>query len=278
MSVQSRQDGKILVGSHDAKPIVSIVGRAYGLDWIGSERIVYSSMAGDNLNISSIGADGFNKAQLTLDGCDYTPATTSDGQLIVFASYRTGGLNIWRMNAADGGDLRQLTFTDGNSYPSLSRDGKWVVYDNQSSSAFTVWKVPIDGGDPVQLTDKYTRMPAMSPDSQFMACRYLVEGGARAIGIFSFAGGAPSEPLPIRVMEWQRIQWNPDGRALTYVATDNGVSNIWSYDLATKSTKRLTDFKTTEQIFAYAWSPDFKQLASLRGTESRDVTLISNQK
>ena len=32
-----------------------------------------------------------------------------------------------------------------------------------------------------------------------------------------------------------------------------------------------------DQIFAYAWSPDFKQLACLRGTEVRDVTLIINQ-
>jgi serine/threonine protein kinase/Tol biopolymer transport system component len=278
VSVQSRQDGKIWVGPHDAKAIVPIVGRAYGLDWMSSGKIAFSSMAGNNLNISSIDADGSDQAQLTLNGCDYTPATTRDGRFVVFASYRSGSLNIWRMNAVDGGDPRQLTFSDGNSYPSCSPDGKWVVYDNQIGTTFTVWKVPMDGGEPVQLTDKYTRMPVVSPDGQFMACRYLVEGGSREIAIFRFDGGAPVERLPIPVMDWQRIQWEPDGRALTYVDTANGVANIWSYDLAGRSKKQLTDFKTTEQIFAYAWSPDFHQLAALRGTESRDVTLISNQK
>ena len=275
VSVQSRQNGKIWVAPHDAKAVFPIVGRAYGLDWLSGGKIVFSSMAGNYLNISSIDADGSDKVQLTLNGCDYTPATTPDGRFIVFASYRNGSLNIWRMNAADGGDPRQLTNSDGNSYPSCSPDGKWVVYDNQIGSTFTVWKVPIEGGDPVQLTDKYTRMPIVSPDGQFMACRYLVEGGSREIAIFRFDGGAPIERLPIPVMEWQRIQWKPDGRALTYVDTVNGVSNIWSYDLADRSKKQLTDFKTTEQIFAYSWSPDFKQLACLRGTETRDVTLIS---
>jgi eukaryotic-like serine/threonine-protein kinase len=278
VSVQSRQDGKIWVGPHDARAIVPIVGRAYGLDWMSSGKIVFSSMAGNNLNISSIDADGSDQAQLTVNGCDYTPATTHDGRFIVFASYRGGGLNIWRMNAVDGGNPKQLTFSDGNSYPSCSPDGKWVFYDNQSNGTFTVWKVPIDGGEAQQLTDKYTRMPVVSPDGQFMACRYLVEGGSREIAIFRSDGGAPIERLPITFMEWQRIQWKPDGRALTYVDTTDGVANIWSYDLAARSKKRLTDFKTTEQIFAYAWSPDFNQLASLRGTESRDVTLISNQK
>jgi len=183
------------------------------------------------------------------------------------------------MNATDGSELKQLTFSDGNSYPSCSPDGKWVFYDNQSGPVtFTVWRVPIDGGEAQQLTDKYTRMPIVSPDGQFMACRYLEERGSREIAIFRSDGGAPVERTPIPVMEWQHVQWKPDGRALTYVATAGGVSNIWSYDLANRSEKQLTDFKSTDQIFAYAWSPDFKQLACLRGTEIRDVTLITNQK
>jgi Tol biopolymer transport system component len=180
------------------------------------------------------------------------------------------------MNAADGSEPKQLTFSDGNSYPSFSPDGQWVLYDNQSDTTFTVWKVPIDGGTPVQLTNEYTRMPVVSPDGQFMACRYLVEGGSREIAIFPFAGGPPIERLAIPVMDWQKVQWMPGGRALTYIDAAKGVSNIWRYDLSMQTSRQLTDFKT-DRIFGYAWSPDFKQLACLRGTESRDVTVINNQ-
>ncbi len=119
-------------------------------------------------------------------------------------------------------------------------------------------------------------MPAASPDGQFIACRYLTEGSSREIAIFPFAGGAPIERLPIPVMDWQKVQWMPEGRALTYIDAAKGVSNIWRYDLASRRSRQLTDFKT-DRIFAYAWSPDFKWIACLRGTESRDVTLINNQ-
>lgn len=282
VSIQSRQEGKLWVTSEgnvqQSRAIASTVGRVYGLSWLSNGRIVFSSMVGNNLNISAIDADGSNQTQLTVNaGDNYTPTTSPDGRFIVFASNRTGSLNIWRMNAGDGGDAKQLTFSDGNSYPSCSPDGKWVVYDNQSNPTFTVWKVPMDGGAAVRLTDQYTRMPIVSPDGQFIAARHLVEGSAREIAIYPFDGGSPIQRLPISVMDWQRVEWTPDGRALTYIDTVKGVSNIWSYELSSRSSKQLTDF-TTDQIFAYGWSRDHKQLACLRGSEPRDVTIISNGK
>jgi serine/threonine protein kinase len=281
VSVQRHRVGKVFVAPDGdalrAKPITSTVDRAYGLDWTSKDKIVLSSMAVDNLDLSLVDADGSQKTLVTSNtGDNYTPATSRDGKYIVFASNRLGSLNIWRINAEDGSDPIQLTFSDGNSYPSVSPDGQWVFYDNQNDSTFTVWKVPIDGGAAVQLTDQYTRMPIVSPDGQRFACRYLVEGGSREIAIFPITGGNPIERLPIRVMDWQRIQWTANGRALTYVDRVNGISNIWSYDLASGLAKQLTDFRTDETTFAYAWSPDYKKLACLRGTNIRDVMLFSH--
>ena len=182
------------------------------------------------------------------------------------------------MNADDGSDARQLTFSDGNSYPAFSPDGQWVaydIYDNRNEGAWAAWKVPVDGGTPVHLADR-ARMPVVSPDNQFIACRTYPEGRSPEIGILSVGGGSLIKRLPIPIRDWQRVQWTPDGHALTYIDIADGVSNIWSYDLADGSRKQLTDFKS-DQIFAYAWSPDFKQLACLRGTEVRDVTMITNQ-
>jgi serine/threonine protein kinase/dipeptidyl aminopeptidase/acylaminoacyl peptidase len=283
-SVQRHRVGKVFVAPDGdalrAKAITSTVARVYGLDWTTKDKIVLSSMAGDDLNLSLLDADGSQEAQVTANtGDNYTPATSRDGKYIVFASNRTGSLNIWRINAADGSDPKQLTFSDANSYPSVSPDGQWVFYDNQNDSTFTVWKVPIDGGAAVQLTDQYTRMPIVSPNGQLFACRYLVEGGSREIAIFPVSGGSnPIERLPIRVLDWQRIQWTADGRALTYIDTVKGISNIWRYDLTSRLPKQLTDFKTDETTFAYSWSPDYKQLACHRGTNIRDVIIFSHQR
>jgi Tol biopolymer transport system component len=281
VSVQSRENSQIWVSpdgdvSH-AKPMAWSVGLAYGLAWSGKGKIVFSSMAGNNLNLWQIDTDGSNQIQLTVNaGDNYHPATTPDGRFIVFASNRSGSFNIWRMNADDGGDLRQLTFSDGNFYPSCSPDSQWVAYDNQSNSTLTVWKVPIEGGVPVKLSDNYARMPVFSPDNQFIACRYYVEPGVLGIAILPVQGGSPLKLLRIPIIDWQRVQWSLNAQALSYIKNTNGVSNIWSYEVDTGSTKQLTDFQS-DLVFSYAWSPDNKQLACQRGANVNDVTIINYQ-
>jgi len=259
-----------------AKQIAPIVGITYGVDWSTSNKIVISSMAKSNLHISSIDSDGLNRAELATAGNNGMPSVSPDGRLIVFASNRTGSLNIWRMNANDGSDPRQLTFSDGNSYPAFSADGKWVVYDNASDGGWTARKVAVEGGNPIPLADD-ARMPVVSPDNQFVAYRHYPEGRAPEIAIMPFQGGAPFRRLAIPIRDWQRLQWTPDSRALTYIDIVDGVSNIWRYDLASNSKQQLTTFKSDE-IFAYAWSPDSKQLACERGITISDVTIISSQK
>jgi Tol biopolymer transport system component len=259
-----------------ATSIFSGVGIGYGLNWTGNGKIVFSSMTRDTLNISMINPDGSNRTQLTdRAGDNYTPAGSPDGRFIVFSSNRTGTMNIWRMNADDGSDLRQLTFSDGNSYPSCSNES--VFYDNQSGSTITVWRVPIEGGEPEQLTVDYARMPVVSPDNRFIAVRSEAQAGRRVIAILPLQGAAPTRMVQIPIRDWQRVQWIADGHALYYVDVENGVSNIWSCDLGTGNLRKITDFKS-DQIYAYAWSSDFRQLACERGSSVADVMLISIRK
>jgi serine/threonine protein kinase/Tol biopolymer transport system component len=262
--------------SQKATAIASGVGLHYGLSWTSKGRIVFSSMGQDRLNISRIDADGSNPVQLTVNaGDNYTPAASSDGRYIVFASNRNGPFNIWRMNADDGSDPTQLTFSDGNFYPSCSPDNKWVAYDNQVKSTLSVWKVPLEGGEPVRVGERY-RMPVFSPDNQFLACRTDLESRSRNVAIFSTQGGRPLRHVPIPIQEWQRVQWLANGRELSYVKNVDGYSNIWTYDLDTGASKQLTNFNS-DLIYAYAWSPDYKQVACQRGTKISDVTMISER-
>jgi len=250
------------------------VGTNYGLCWTSTGKIVFSSVVGDQLNISRMDPDGSNRVSLTNVGDNYLPACSADGRFIVFASNRNGPFNIWRMNADDGSDLKQLTFSDGNFYPSISPDNEWVAYDNVASSGVSVWKIPMNGGEPIKVTEKY-RMPAFSPDSQAIACRYNLESGTRDVAIFSAQGGQPLNRFEVPNQEWQRVQWI-NNRELSYIADTNGYANIWSYNLDTGRSKQLTNFNS-DRIYAYAWSPDFKQIACQRGTNVSDVTMISER-
>ncbi len=256
--------------------ITSGGGLYYGVAWTSRGKIVYSSMTQDRLNISRINPDGSDPVQLTINaGDNYTPTVTADGRYVVFATDRNGPFNIWRMNADDGSEPVQLTFTDGNFYPSCSPDNQWVAFDNQIDTKVSVWKVPLQGGEAVKLSEGY-RMPVFSPDSQLIACRFDEDSDTYDVAIFPAQGGEPLQHFKVPKQEWQSVRWYLDSRHVTFVRNDNGYSNIWSYDLDTGAVKQLTNFNS-DQIYAYAWSPDYKQVACQRGTKISDVTIITER-
>jgi Tol biopolymer transport system component len=203
-------------------------------------------------------------------GDNYAPWASTDGRFVVFSSNRNGKSNIWRRNTEDG-DLKQLTFTDGNHYPSISPDNQWVAYDNQENGKLVLWKVPLQGGEPKKIGERY-RMPVYSPNGQFIAARYDNESGSSGLAIFSADGGEPLRHVPLPAFDWQRVYWLSNS-SVSYVDKVNGYANLWSYDLDTGAKKQLTNFNR-KQIFAYAWSPDYKMLACQVGTRTKNVVKI----
>ncbi len=180
----------------------------------------------------------------------------------------------------DGSNLKQQTEGPGDNYPQSSPDGRWVVFHSLASGAFSVWKVSIDGGEPVRLTERFTLNPTVSPDGSLIACFYREDqpNAPFKVAIIPFAGGDPVEVLDLprpSFTGFAGLRWTADGRALTYIDTINGVSNIWSLPLDGGKPVQLTDFKA-DQIFWFDFSRDGKQLALSRGTQTSDVILIKD--
>ena len=256
----------------------------YDLSWTPDGKIVYESTASGNEDIWIMNQDGSNQKQLTANaGINLFPSVSGDGRYIVFASTRAGGnTNIWRMDI-DGSNPQQLTHGSIDNFPHCSPDGQWVVYMSNVSGMRTLWKISINGGEPVQLTDKLSSRPIVSPDGKLIACYYLDEQPNSLLKIVAipFAGGQPTKVFDIPVAALTAIpdplRWTPDGRALTYLTTRGGISNIWSQPVDGGAPKQLTDFKS-DRMFAFDWSRDGKQLACARGVETSDVVLISNAK
>jgi eukaryotic-like serine/threonine-protein kinase len=275
-TVQANRQWRIWVVPLDdvekATSIASGVGLYFGLNWTSRGKIVYSAMAQERLNLFQVDPVDRQQGQLTANaGDNFMPASSLDGRFIVFASNRDGSFNIWRMNADDGSDPTQLTFSDGNFYPSVSPDNQWTAYDNLVKSSTSIFKVPLAGGEPVKVGDNY-RMPVFSPDNQFIAGRYDEVSGSRDVAIFPAQGGQPLRHFTVPVQDWQSVQWLPN-REVSYVKNVDGYSNIYTYNLDTGTEKQITRFNT-DQIYAYAWSPDYKQIACLRGNKFPNVTIM----
>ena len=180
----------------------------------------------------------------------------------------------------DGGNLKQLTDGSGDLFPQTSPDGRWVLFQSTRSGSTRVWKVSIDGGEPVRLTDKWTANPTVSPDGNVIACFYREDhpNAPAKVAIIPFAGGDPVKVLNLPRPSFSGpagLRWTPDGRALTFVDTTGGVSNIWSLPLDGGPPKQLTNFKT-DQIFWFDFSRDGKNLAVSRGKQTSDVILIKD--
>ena len=247
-----------------------------GIGWTPDGRIVYSSHASGRPDIWVMNADGSNPKQITVDlgSNSHGLSVSPDGRYVVFVSKQRGHTNIWRVDT-DGNNPKQLTNGSGDSNPFFSPDGQWVRYGITDAGAGITRKVAVDGSENIQ--DAYANIVAISPDGNFVA--YIPaddqsQGDRIAIG--PIGGGAPITILnlpPGALLG--RIRWAPDGHAITYIINRKGVGNIWSQPLEGGPAQQLTDFKA-DQIFDLAWSRDGKQLAIVRGTQTRDVVLMKN--
>lgn len=187
----------------------------------------------------------------------------------------------------DGGNQRQLTQGKGEWFPQYTPDGKWLIYQAQGSgpNERLLYKMPLDGGAPVQLTDKPSYAPAISPDGKLIVCNYRSAPEAPIkIAVISVEGGPPIKLFDPRVVPKSAdmldplrrlLRWTPDGRGIAFVVTRGDVSNLWSQPLAGGPPKQLTRF-TEHRIFNFAWSRDGRQLALSRGGANGEVVLISN--
>jgi Tol biopolymer transport system component len=247
-----------------------------GLDWTPDGRIVYVSSVAQSRTIWIMDADGKNAKELTPPGnYETTPGVTGDGHFMVFESNRSGANEIWRTNI-DGTDPKRLTTCGRNYQPGVTPDGKWVVYRSTCEADPGLWRVSIDGGEPVRLTEKSGSWPAVSPDSKFVACAYASIPGKEQLAIFPIEGGAATKLFEVpRLANFRYgVRWTPDGKAITY--RDWG-SGIWRQPAEGGASQRI-DGLPEEKIYSYGWSRDGRTLAFTRGSEIRDIILLSSSR
>ena len=247
-----------------------------GLAFAPDGRIVYVSNSGGSPDLWIMRNDGAEQKQLIANG--RLPAVSPDGHHVAFISSRAGTNSVWRMNL-DGGNLKQVSSEIVTDPPDFSSDSRWIFIGPYNS--YGIVKVPVDDGESVQLNaeGQIVYAPQVSPDGKLLATIYRETVLARyQLGIMPFEGGKVLKVFDLaRTVRRNIFRWAPDGRAIHYIDTRGGVSNIWSQSVDGGPPKQLTNFKS-DLIFWFDWSRDGKQLALSRGTVNSDVVLINESR
>ena len=108
------------------------------------------------------------------------------------------------MTGAEDGRTSRLTRTEGEleALPAWSRDGRWVYLASGRSGSLQIWRVPLDSGEPVQITKGGGAEASESPDGSM---NLLHEGPGNWTGSLERSDwwrrrGARSGFSPIRLL------------------------------------------------------------------------------
>src|SRR5882762_6732413 len=179
--------------------------------------------------------------------------------------------DLWT-SSREGGAARRLTSSAGDKlYPKFSPDGKWIAFTAAYDGNPDVYIIPAEGGEPKRLTYHPSTdiVLGWSPDGKnvlFRSDRAVAPPNRTTrLYLVSTQGGLP-KALP--VPRGDLTSFSPDGTKIAYIGSSQelrtwkryrggwnlpitiyfisdreGVMNLYSYDLASEQTKKVTDYK-----------------------------------
>ncbi|MBZ5569721.1 MAG: protein kinase [Acidobacteriia bacterium] len=273
VALQNTISSDVWVGSadgSDAKQVTSGEALGLGLQWVGDQ-----IMAGTEYGQWSLmNADGSGKTLLNGERDPrFQLSACGDGKHIVYTTWHDGIFGLWRSDV-DGSNAKELIpKLAGVAGGGCAPDGKSVFYAVDG----VVWRMPIDGGASEKTDLPYTEL-GFSNDGQLMFSRVQrVEGGNMTSKMVVGPAASPSSiqysfDAPYGI---QSPEFTPDNKALAFMLTRKGATNIWEQPLSGGDPVQLTKF-TSGDMFAFAWSKNGKQLAMSRGRRKSDVVMMSN--
>jgi serine/threonine protein kinase len=270
--------------SADVLPLASGGEHIQSFNWAADGSLLTS----DQSQLVRTDASGNNRAQLLSDPAASILSIWQCGGYIVFpwAFHDSNTFSIWRVNV-DGSHPVNLADVKFDSFPVCAANQNWVYYFGGTQQ---LWRVPLDGsgkaepipGSSVAGGFLTGRGMGISPDGKTLT--YGVEiinpdgvTGTNKIALLDLATLSSPRFLQANPRISKGVQFTPDGKAVAYPIAENGVDNVWIQPIDGTPGRQITHF-SSEQIYAFHWSPDGKNLGILRGHTDSDVVLLQESK
>ena len=183
------------------------------------------------------------------------PRFSPDGKWIAFTASYDGNPDVYVV-AAEGGEPKRLTFHPSTDIVlGWTPDGKNILFRSDRISSppqrtTRLFLVSLQGGLPKVLPVPRGDLTSFSPDGNKIAYLETSQenrtwkryrgGWSLPIAIYDLKKNTYEELPKTNGMDMFPM-WH--GNTIYFISDREGVMNLFSYDLATKQTKKLTDYK-----------------------------------
>jgi Tol biopolymer transport system component len=239
--------------------------------WSADARhIVFQSMGRAKFDIGVVEIESKRVVPVTNDHYqDLNPVWSPDGQFIYFSSYRSGGLNIWRIPVGADGKPRnrpeQMTTGAGQDVDiAMSPGGRRVAFCTLKQNA-DLWGLEVDPitgmptGDAAEMfaTTREDSRGSWSADGSKIAFN-SDRGGFMNIWVHDLEAGSDEQITEGPGGDFQP-NWSPAGDRIAFFSSRAGSSDIWVVDIASGALRNLTssDSMDVNPFF----SPDGRYIA-----------------
>ena len=205
----------------DVRQVTSFGGTpAANPHWSPSGRLIaFDHVSEGNWDVYTTTPEGNSLRRLTsAPSRDETPAWSSDGHWLYFASNRTGDFEIWKMPVNDPAQATQLTH-GGGRWPRESPDGRYLYFRRGPA----IWRMPAGGGAQSRVPGPDWPAAFWCPDRT--GVYFADPGGGIVHQDFATRRLRQIAPLAKNGMV-NGLALSPDGRWLLYGQLDRAGSDI----------------------------------------------------